>query len=84
MGFSNSRPLHYHTAPLLLLPRPIQYLPNQIWDVRQPRASLSLAAHQYEVLAADWCKYNDCIIATGSVDKSIKVGGEGWGWGVVG
>ena len=76
--------MHYHTAPLLLLPRPIQYLPNQIWDVRQPRASLSLAAHQYEVLAADWCKYNDCIIATGSVDKSIKVGGEGWGWGVVG
>lgn len=22
---------------------------------------------------ADWCKYNDCIIATGSVDKSVKV-----------
>lgn len=46
--------------------------------MRQPRASLSLAAHQYEVLTADWCKYNDCIIATGSVDKSIKVGGERW------
>lgn len=26
-----------------------------------------------QVLSADWCKYNDCIIATGSVDKSIKV-----------
>lgn len=23
--------------------------------------------------AVDWCKYNDCLIATGSVDKSIKV-----------
>ena len=26
-----------------------------------------------QVLTADWCKYNDCIIATGSVDKTIKV-----------
>jgi hypothetical protein len=47
----------------------------QIWDLRQPRPTLSLAAHQFEILSADWCKYNDCIIATGSVDKSIKVGG---------
>ena len=21
----------------------------------------------------DWCKYNDCVIATGSVDRTIKV-----------
>ncbi len=26
-----------------------------------------------QVLTADWCKYNDCLIATGSVDKTIKV-----------
>ena len=26
-----------------------------------------------QVLTADWCKYNECMIATGSVDKSIKV-----------
>ena len=26
-----------------------------------------------QVLAVDWCKYNDCVIATGSVDKSIKI-----------
>lgn len=26
-----------------------------------------------QVLTADWCKYNDCVIATGSVDKSVKV-----------
>lgn len=44
-----------------------------MWDLRQPRPTLSLAAHAFEVLAADWCKYNDCILATGSVDKSIKV-----------
>ncbi len=25
-----------------------------------------------QILAADWCKYNDCVLATGSVDKSIK------------
>jgi hypothetical protein len=48
-----------------------------VWDLRQPRPTLSLAAHAYEVLAADWCKYNDCVIATGSVDKSIKAS---WGF----
>ena len=48
-------------------------VPWQIWDMRHPRPTLSLAAHQFEILSADWCKYNDCIIATGSVDKSIKV-----------
>lgn len=52
----------------------------KIWDLRQPRPTLSLAAHQFEVLAADWCKYNDCILATGSVDKSIKVGWLVGGW----
>ena len=35
--------------------------------------TLSLAAHGYEVLAADWCKYNDCLLATGSVDKSVAI-----------
>lgn len=83
----------------------------KVWDVRQPRSTLTIAAHQHEVcllastaaeecadvhflmppwaapnlqqtnvqsvgllqlLAADWCKYNDCVIATGSVDKTIK------------
>jgi len=45
----------------------------KVWDVRQARATLTLAAHAAEVLAADWCKYNDCVLATGSVDKSIRV-----------
>ncbi len=35
--------------------------------------TLTIKAHGYEVLCADWCKYNECIIATGSIDKSIKV-----------
>ncbi len=35
--------------------------------------TLVIPAHGYEVLSADWCKYNDCIIATGSIDKTIKV-----------
>ena len=26
-----------------------------------------------QVLSVDWCKYNDCVIATGSVDRTIKV-----------
>ena len=71
-----------------LLPTPQRLPPGrrplgaQVWDVRQPGSTLSLAAHQFEVLSADWCKYNDCVIATGSVDKSIKVGWWGHGGGL--
>ncbi len=45
----------------------------KIWDLRNPVSTMTIPAHQHEILTADWCKYNDCIIATGSVDKSIKV-----------
>jgi peroxin-7 len=45
----------------------------KVWDLRQARPTLSMAAHQYEILSADWCKYNDCVLATASVDKSIKL-----------
>lgn len=45
---------------------------TKIWDLRQNRPTLSIAAHANEILTADWCKYNDCVIATGSVDKVIK------------
>ncbi len=45
----------------------------QVWDLRQARPTLNLAAHAYEILSADWCKYNDCVLATASVDKSIKL-----------
>ena len=45
----------------------------KIWDLRQARPTLSMAAHAFEILSADWCKYNDCVIATASVDKSIKL-----------
>lgn len=41
--------------------------------MRQQRPTLNLAAHAYEILSADWCKYNDCVLATASVDKSIKL-----------
>ena len=44
----------------------------KIWDLRQPRPTLNIAAHAYEILSADWCKYNDCVMVTGSVDKSLK------------
>ena len=45
----------------------------KIWDLRQAPPTLSIAAHAFEILSADWCKYNDCVIATASVDKSIKL-----------
>ena len=27
----------------------------------------------FDILSLDWCKYNDFVLATGSVDKSIRV-----------
>lgn len=44
-----------------------------VWDARQQAPSLVLNAHPREILTGDWCKYNDCVLATGSIDKSIKV-----------
>jgi peroxin-7 len=43
-----------------------------VWDARAAAPSLVLAAHPREVLALDWCKYHDCVLATGSIDKAIK------------
>ena len=30
-------------------------------------------AHDYEILSLDWNKYNENILATGSIDKSIRL-----------
>ena len=45
----------------------------KLWDCRAPYSSATLPAHGYEVLAVDWCKYNDAVLATGSVDKTIRL-----------
>ena len=44
-----------------------------MWDTRSGRSTLTVQAHAYEVLCTDWCKYNDCLLATASVDKSLKL-----------
>lgn len=41
--------------------------------VRMVHSSESERHTMVQVLAVDWSNYNDCVIATGSVDKSIKV-----------
>jgi peroxin-7 len=28
---------------------------------------------RYEILSCDWNKYNDCVLATGSVDKTARL-----------
>ncbi|KAI8929443.1 WD40-repeat-containing domain protein [Entophlyctis helioformis] len=45
----------------------------RIWDVRQPRSVQTIRAHQAEVLALDWAKYQKDTIFTGSVDTTIKM-----------
>lgn len=41
--------------------------------MREPNSILVIPAHEYEILGCDWNKYNDSLLVTGSVDKSIRV-----------
>ncbi len=46
----------------------------RLWDVNEAGAALVIPAHGgMEVLTSDWSKYNENILVSGSVDKSIKV-----------
>ncbi|KAK4691079.1 peroxin-7, partial [Phenoliferia sp. Uapishka_3] len=55
----------------------------KIWDTRAPLGasgpgqlatpSISLAAHSTEVLSLDWNKYQPHLIATGSVDRTVRI-----------
>ncbi|XP_066991221.1 peroxisomal targeting signal 2 receptor [Anabrus simplex] len=47
----------------------------RIWNSHIPqRASMTLRAHDAEVLSCDWCKYDQNILATGGSDGLIR----GW------
>lgn len=56
----------------------------KVWDTRAPippgggpgqpsQAALTVQAHPTEVLSLDWNKYQPHLIATGSVDRTIRV-----------
>lgn len=55
----------------------------KIWDTRAPisqsttgspaAAALSMQAHPTEVLSLDWNKYQPHLIATGSVDRTVRI-----------
>lgn len=56
----------------------------KVWDLKsvgsssvQPgqtsKAALTIPAHPTEVLALDWNKYHPSLIATGSVDRTVRV-----------
>lgn len=74
----------------------------RVWDARRPAdapptlscpvisAETSIGMHQppAEALCVDWCKYNDVLLAVGSVDRAIRLfdvrrggGGSGGGGG---
>jgi peroxin-7 len=47
----------------------------KIWSSHSPqRPSLSVKAHNAEVLTCDWCKYDQNLLATGASDGLIR----GW------
>lgn len=46
---------------------------SDIFGYTAPRSVMTIGAHNNEVLSCDWCKYNENIIVTGSVDRSIRV-----------
>ena len=33
----------------------------------------AVCLYRYEILSCDWNKYNDCVLATGSVDKTARI-----------
>lgn len=46
--------------------------PFQVWDTNTRRSSMTIHAHDFEVLTCDWNKYNEFLLCTGSVDKTIR------------
>jgi len=45
----------------------------KLWDVTAgPRSTSTTHAHNHEILALDWNKYNPNILCTGSVDRTIR------------
>ncbi len=60
-----------HAGPTLVLPAhafEVLTAGGCVDEIRDP-----LPKSHFSALPTDWCKYNDCIIATGSVDKTIKI-----------
>nr|XP_029138699.1 peroxisomal targeting signal 2 receptor-like [Labrus bergylta] len=45
----------------------------RVWDVKAAACRLTIPAHKAEILSCDWCKYDQNIVATGSVDCSVCV-----------
>ncbi|KAF2305324.1 hypothetical protein GH714_003688 [Hevea brasiliensis] len=58
-------------TPMFLLPLPA--IVRSEFDVREPGSTMIIPGHDFEILSCDWNKYDDCLIATASVDKSIRV-----------
>ena len=48
-------------------------VPSRVLQSRGVTTSLCGARARYEILSCDWNKYNDCILATGSVDKTARI-----------
>ena len=45
----------------------------RIWDTNQPNPAMVIApAHDGEVLSLDWNKYNENVIATAGVDRTVR------------
>ncbi|GAA99599.1 uncharacterized protein L969DRAFT_411797 [Mixia osmundae IAM 14324] len=50
----------------------------KVWDLNSPtaasgNASLAIPAHPTEILSLDWNKYQPFLVATGSVDRTVKI-----------
>ena len=63
-------------TPGVVTPCPSSCVPIvalQVWDIKSPRPVHVIPAHASEVLTLDWNKYRPNVVATGSVDTSIRV-----------
>ncbi|XP_051954431.1 peroxisomal targeting signal 2 receptor-like [Xyrauchen texanus] len=45
----------------------------RVWDVKAGSCRLAIPAHKAEILSFDWCKYDQNVLVTGSVDCGLRV-----------
>ena len=45
----------------------------RVWDLREQGPTLTIRAHDQEVLCCDWNKYEDFSLVTGGVDRTVRV-----------
>ncbi|CAB1440481.1 unnamed protein product [Pleuronectes platessa] len=69
-------PIYHRGGEPVLQPSLVSILGDgtlRVWDLKAAACRLAIPAHKAEILSCDWCKYDQNLVATGSVDCSVCV-----------